>query len=138
MTSFKDTNLETGVKYTYHVLAFRKINGKLHKSTLSKGVVVQPVPGKSKIKKMKAKGKGVTFNLKAVAGASGYNVLRSTNIKTGYKKIASIKTGSKLTVYDKKLKKGKKYYYKVIAFTTVRGRHYVGKYSKITSYKRKK
>lgn len=138
VTSFKDTNLETGVKYTYHVLAFRKINGKLHKSTLSKGVVVQPVPGKSKIKKMKAKGKGVTFNLKAVAGASGYNVLRSTNIKTGYKKIASIKTGSKLTVYDKKLKKGKKYYYKVIAYTTVKGTHYVGKYSKIKSYKRKK
>ena len=138
VTSLTDTNLETGVKYTYTVVAFRNVNGKIHKSASSKGVVVQPVPGKSKIKKVKAKGKGVTFNFKAVAGATGYNIVKSTNKYKGYKKVAVIKAGQKLTYYDKKLKKNKKYYYKVIVFTTVKGTHYFGKYSKIKSYTRKK
>ena len=138
VTSLTDTNLETGVKYTYTVVAFRNVNGKMHKSASSKGVVVQPVPGKSKIKKVKAKGKGVTFSFKAVAGATGYNIVKSTNKYKGYKKVAVIKAGQKLTYYDKKLKKNKKYYYKVIVFTTVKGTHYFGKYSKIKSYTRKK
>ena len=107
-------------------------------SPKSKGVVVQPLPSKSKIKKMKAKGKGVTFNLKKVDGATGYNVVKSVNKGKGYKKIATIKANQKLTFYDKKLKKGKKIYYKVIAFTTVKGTHYFGKYSKVKSFTRKK
>ena len=138
VTTFNDVNLETGVKYTYTVIAIRKVGKKTYKSRTSKGVVVQPVPGKSKIKKMKAKGKGVTFNIKAVAGASGYNVVRSVNKSKGYVKVATIKTGQKLKFYDKKLKKNKRYYYRVIAFTTVKGTHYFGKYSKIKSFKRKK
>ena len=138
VTSIKDTNLETGVKYTYTVIAFRKVNGKTHKSPTSKGVVVQPLPSKSKIQKMKAKGKGVTFKVKAVAGATGYNIVKRISNKSGYKKIATIKAGSNLTYYEKSLKKGKKYYYKVIAFTTVKGTHYFGKYSKVKTYTRKK
>ena len=138
VTSLKDTNLETGVKYTYTVIAFRKVNGKTHKSPTSKGIVVQPLPSKTKIKKMKAKGKGVTFNIKAVAGATGYNVMRSVSKTKGFAKAATIKAGQKLTFYDKKLKKGRKYYYKVIVFTTVKGTHYYGKYSKVKSFTRKK
>ena len=137
-TAINDTGLETGVKYTYTVIAFRKVSGKVHKSATSKGVVVKPVPGVSKIKGIKAKGKGVTFKLKAVAGATGYNIVRRTGNKNGFKKIATIRTGSKLTYYDKSLKKGTKYYYKVIAFTTVKGTHYFGRYSSAKMYKRKK
>ena len=138
VTSFTDTNLETGVKYTYTVVAFRKVDGKVHKSGTSKGVVAQPIPGRSKLTGFKAKGKGVTFNIKAVAGATGYNVVRSIKKNSGYKKIASIKTGQKLKYYNKSLKKNKKYYYKVIAYTTVKGTHYFGAYSKVRAYTRKK
>ncbi|MBP5773470.1 MAG: Ig-like domain-containing protein [Eubacterium sp.] len=138
VTSLKDTNLETGVKYTYTVVAFRTVSGKVHKGPTSNGVVVQPVPGKSKIKKMKAKGKGVTFNIKAVAGASGYNIVKRVGSNKSYKKIGVIKAGQKLTFYDKKLKKGKKNYYKIIVFTTVKGTHYYGKYSKVKTFTRKK
>ena len=100
--------------------------------------VIHGVPSKTKIKKMKAKGKGVTFNIKAVAGATGYNVMRSVSKTKGFAKAATIKAGQKLTFYDKKLKKGRKYYYKVIVFTTVKGTHYYGKYSKVKSFTRKK
>ena len=48
------------------------------------------------------------------------------------------KANGKLTFYDKKLKKGKKYYYGIVAFTTVKGTHYYGKYSKVKSFTRKK
>ena len=138
VTSLKDANLETGVKYTYTVVAFRTVSGKVHKGPTSNAVVVQPVPGKSKIKKMKAKGKGVTFNLKAVAGATGYNIVKRVGKNKAYKKIGVVKAGQKLSFYDKKLKKGKKYYYKVIVFTTVKGTHYYGKYSKAKTFTRKK
>lgn len=137
VTSITDTNLDTGVKYTYTVEAVRKVNGKVHRST-SKGAVVTPLPSKSKITSLKKKGKGVTFNIKAVDGASGYNIVRSTSKKKGYKKIATIRAGANLSYLDKKLKKGKKYFYKVIAFRTVKGSHYFGKYSKVRSFKRKK
>ncbi|MCR5429654.1 MAG: Ig-like domain-containing protein [Eubacterium sp.] len=138
VTSMVDTNLETGVKYTYYIVAFRKVDGKIHKSPSSKAVQATPLPGKSKIKKLKAKGKGATFNIKSVAGASGYHILRSTKKGSGYKRIATIKANSKLTFYDKKLKKGTKYYYSVTAYTTVKGTQYSGKYCKVKSFTRKK
>lgn len=137
ITSITDTNLDTGVQYTYTVEAFRKVDGKVHRST-SKGAVATPLPSKSKIISAKKKGKGVTLSVRAVPGASGYVLVRSTSKKGKYKKIATIKAGAKLSHIDKKLKKGKKYYYKVIAFTTVKGSHYYGKYSKVKSFKRKK
>ncbi len=138
VTSIVDTNLQTGVKYTYSVVAFRKVDGKVHRSAAGLGAKVAPLPGKSKLSKLKAKKKGVTFTFKPVAGATGYHIMRSANKKKGYKRIAIVKSGSKLTVYNKKLKKGKKYYYSVVAYTTVKGTNYYGKYAKVKSFTRKK
>lgn len=138
VTSVVDTNLKTGVKYTYRVVAFRKVSGKTYRSANSKAVQVTPLPGKSKIKKIKAKGKGAIVGFKAVAGASGYHILRNTKKSGKYQKVATIKSNAKLKYYDKKLKKGKKYYYSVIAYTTVKGTHYYGRYCKVKSFTRKK
>ncbi|MCD7723135.1 MAG: right-handed parallel beta-helix repeat-containing protein [Clostridiales bacterium] len=54
----------------------------------------------------------------AVSGASGYIIYRSTSQDGTYKKIATVSSSSK-TYTDKNLKKGKKYYYKIVAYRTV-------------------
>ena len=55
----------------------------------------------------------MTESWKKVTGAKKYEVYRSAKMKSGYKKVSTVKT-NKLTD-KKKLKKGKKYYYKVRA-----------------------
>ena len=136
--SFTDTNLMTGEKYHYAIVAFRKIGSKIHRSVTRKTIEISPIPGRTTIKNVKAKKKGVTFKWKSVAGASGYEVFRSTNKKTGYQKLVHIKANAKLTYYDKKLQVKQKYYYKIIAYRTVNGKRIYGKYSKKKSFKRKK
>lgn len=55
----------------------------------------------------------ISLTWKAVPGAKGYEVQRSTNAKTGFK---TIKTVSTAKYTDTKLTPGKKYYYKVRAY----------------------
>ena len=69
--------------------------------------------------KVKAGKKKVTVSWKKAAGAKKYEVYRSTKKSKGYAKVA---TTAKLKITDKKkLKKGKKYYYKVRAVRTGNG-----------------
>ena len=60
--------------------------------------------------KVKAGKKKVTITYKKAAGAQKYQIYRSTKKSKGYKKI---KTTGKAKYVDKKVKKGKRYYYKV-------------------------
>ena len=64
----------------------------------------------------KAKGKKtVTLKWKKVSGATGYLIYRSTKKDSGYQRIAVLKKGTKTVYTDKKgLKKGKKYFYRII------------------------
>lgn len=65
---------------------------------------------------------------KKVSGASGYVVYKATSPKGKYKKIKTVKRGTKYT--SGKLKKGKKYYYKVRAYKTIDKKKYYSKLSK--------
>ena len=50
---------------------------------------------------------------KKISGASGYYLYRSTDEKSGYKKIATLKKAAATTYTDTGLKAGTKYYYKI-------------------------
>lgn len=66
--------------------------------------------------------KAVTIKWKKVKGATGYVVYRSAKKSSGYRRIAVIKKGTKLTYTDKKgLKKNSKYYYRIV---TVKNKTY--------------
>jgi hypothetical protein len=73
------------------------------------------------VKKVKAKvvtsgkKKSVKLSWKKAKGATKYMIYRSTKANKGFKRIAVIKKGSITTYTDKKVKKGKKYYYRVVA-----------------------
>ena len=62
---------------------------------------------------------------------SGYKVYRATKKSGKYKVIKTIKKAGTLKYTDRKLKKGKKYYYKVRTYTTIDGKAYLGKWSKV-------
>lgn len=79
---------------------------------------------KVKVAKKKAK-----LSWKKISEAKGYVIYRSTAKNGNYKKIATIK---KLKYTDKKVKKNKKYFYKVKAYTISNGKT---TYSKASSVK---
>jgi len=70
------------------------------------------------IKKAKAGKKKVSVSYVKVKGAKKYLIYRSAKKNSRYKKVA---TTSKTKYIDKKVKKGKKYYYKVKSYRSVHG-----------------
>lgn len=70
--------------------------------------------------------------------ASGYEVYRSTKKNKSFKKITTLKKAGKVIYVNKKLKKGKTYYYKVRAYKVVSGKKVYGKFSTIKKIKIKK
>ena len=80
---------------------------------------------------VKVKKNKVTVKWKKNAKVTGYEVFRSLKKKSGYKKIATVKKNATVKYVNKKLKKGKKYFYKVRTFTKINGKTYYGKYSAV-------
>lgn len=85
-------------------------------------------PGKAKIASVKKKGKNKCLvKLKKVKNASGYQIVYATDksFKKNVKKI----TTKKLSCTIKKLRKGKKYYFRARAFVKSSGKTIYGSYS---------
>ena len=90
-------------------------------------------PARPVIRKAAAGKKKATLTWKKVKGAAGYQVYRSMR-KNG--KYVCVKKNLKAAKYtDKKLKKGKTYYYKVRAYKKVNGKPITGAYSAIRKVK---
>ncbi|MBR2546790.1 MAG: hypothetical protein IKF07_01160 [Eubacterium sp.] len=68
---------------------------------------------------------------KKVFGVTGYKVYRATKKAGKYKLVKTVKKAKTLKYTDKKLKKGKKYFYKVRTYTRIDGKNYLGKWSKV-------
>ena len=78
------------------------------------------------LKKHRAK---VTW--KKISGVTGYKVYRAAKKNGKYMLVKTIKKAKTLKYTDKKLKKGRKYYYKVRTYTKIDGGTYLGKWSKV-------
>ena len=96
------------------------------KSTLAKPKIATKA-GKRKIK--------ITW--KKITGASGYKIYQATKKKGKYKLVKTIKSQKTVKYIKTKLKKNKKYYYKVKAYRKVGGKTALSGFSNI-SYKRAK
>jgi hypothetical protein len=90
---------------------------------------------KTKITQVKAKGKKAVLKWNKVTGAKNYEIYKSNKKNGKFKKIATVK---KISYTDKKVKKGKKYFYKVRAIAKVDGKTYKGAFSKTVKVKIKK
>lgn len=138
-TSYTKSGLTTGTSYSYKVRAYKTVNKKNVYGSYSKAVKAAPSLSKvSGIKTVNVSGKVVKVTWKKVSGASGYKLYRSTKKNGSYKLVKTVK-GSKTVKYtNKKLKKGKTYFYKVRAYKTVGKKKVYGSYSSYKSVKVRK
>lgn len=93
-----------------------------------------PKIGTPKISVSAGKGKAALKWGKA-ANSEGYVVYRSLKKNSGFKKAGTVKSASTVKFTDKKLKKGKTYYYKVRAYRTADGKKFYGAYSAVKAAK---
>lgn len=94
------------------------------------------VPPTTKITKVKKSGKTLVISWKKVSSCDRYEIYRATSKKGKYKKLATVKGKSKVSYKDKKAKKGKTYYYKVVACKKVSGTLYKSGWSNVKKGKR--
>ncbi len=80
----------------------------------------------------------LTWSKASDSNVKSYVVYRSTKKSSGFKKIATVKGKTSYTASTKKLKKGKTYYYKVKAKTTIDGITLYSEPSQVKSAKVKK
>lgn len=102
-----DENVEVGTEYLYLIVPVME-NGQTYQSEEKHRYADLPRPSISASKK---NGK-IKISWSSVTGAKKYYIYRSTKKSSGYSKIGT--TTNKYYI-DKKGKKGKKYYYKVVA-----------------------
>ena len=93
-------------------------------------------PKTNKIKKLKKSGKkSIKVYWSKISGTTKYQVYMSTKKKSGYKKIKT--ASAKSSSYTKgKLKRGKRYYFKVRSYKKVGGKYYYSAFSSVKSIKR--
>jgi arabinogalactan endo-1,4-beta-galactosidase len=111
-TTYTDKTAKSGTKYSYKIVVK---NGKYTsvKSKASKSIVRLAAP---KVKSTKAVKTGVKVKWGKVKGAKGYYVYRKTS-SGKWKKIAVVKGANKNSYTDKSVKSGKKYTYKICAYS---------------------
>ena len=120
-TSITDAALTPGVTYTYTVTAYNDTYGAYSSSDASSEAVTNQVAYKHKMPTAtissvsNTSSKQAKITWKKASYAKKYYIYRATSKNGTYKKIG---TSTTTTYVDKKLTKGKTYYYKVVAVTT--------------------
>ncbi|MBQ9060853.1 MAG: fibronectin type III domain-containing protein [Firmicutes bacterium] len=129
---FTAADLLTGTKYSWYVQAVSAENAH---SKFSQAVSATPALAKVTGIKAKAGKKQATITWKKAAGASGYVVYRATKKNGKYKAVKTITRPATVKFVNKKLKKGKKFFYKVRAYRTVNKKKVYGAYSAVKAVK---
>lgn len=108
-SDFTDKSAKSGIKYIYKVVAYSG-NYTSYYTEVSRYYIDNP-----ELLSAKSSKSGVTTKWETVKGASGYYVYRKEG-SGSYKKIATVKGGTKKSYLDKSAKKSKTYTYKVKAY----------------------
>lgn len=131
---FTDKNLSRGKTYSYQVMAVSSGSTGTSRSDYSSVVSYTVLSKKLSSYTITPKSKKALFRVKKISGASGYQVVYSTN--KNFKK-SKTKTFSSNKFTLKSLKKNKKYYVKIRAYSKVGGKTYYTSYLK-KNFKTKK
>ena len=140
-TSYTNKSLTCGRTYYYKIVPCGTYTfegeTKTVKGAESAVVSARPSLGRPSTLKLTAGKKQVTVRWSRVSGASGYKVYRSTKKSSGYKLVKTVKGSSTVKYVNKKLTKGKRYYYKVRAYRTVSGKTVYGSLTSARSVRAK-
>lgn len=111
-----------GIKYSYKLVTYTKVNGKTYRSGESKEKSLYYISAPTL--SLENTAKGVKLSWSKNTKASGYYIYRSLDGKN-YSKIKTITTAITNKYVDTEANEnGKKYRYKVVAYKTVSGRTY--------------
>ncbi|MGN0443771.1 MAG: leucine-rich repeat protein [Acutalibacteraceae bacterium] len=133
-TTYTFTKLSKGTTYKVRVTAYKTIDGKKVSSSVYTQLTTATKPGTPTLK-VKAGAKKASLSWNKQTGASGYVVYMATSKNGTYKKIATVKGGTKVSYTKTGLTKSKTYYFKVKAYKTVDGKNIYGAYSAVKSVK---
>lgn len=111
---FYDTRRYVGKSVKYTAVAVPKDMTRYIQSKAGSGKSIKLKKFSKKVS-VSQKGQKVTIQWKQNKGAKGYAIYRSEKKNGTYKLIKTITKGSILQYTDKKVKKGKRYYYKITA-----------------------
>lgn len=135
--TYTNSNISCGTTYYYKVRAYRLVDGNYYFGAYSPVVSAKAVPAApASFKAGKSTRTKAKISWKAVTGASGYRIYRSTSKTSGFSRIKTINSGA-TTSYTKKTTRNKTYYYKMRAYTTVNGKKVWGTYTTVKAYKLK-
>lgn len=112
--TYVDTSITSGKKYYYVVETIVKKN-RVNNYSGNSAPVGQRNLGSVNVKSLYSQNNGIQITWEAVAGANGYQIVRSDNKKGPYKQIAKLKGKSSLVYTDHNVEVGKPYYYKIRA-----------------------
>ncbi len=135
--SMTDRGLVTNKKYRYKVRSFKNVEGRERISAYSKETAAAPKLNKGKIRKLSKRGKGaVKIRWTRVSGSRGYQIYRAQKKSGKYKRVKTIRRGAQTSCINKKLKRGKTYYYKVRAYRIINGKKAYGSFSAVKKIRR--
>lgn len=118
---FTDKTVKSGRKYFYRVNVVGSFGGKKITSGYSQSISYRSLK-QVRIQSVKQMGdNALKVRWGKVAGATKYQVYRSTSSFGTYQKIATVKGASSLSYTDRKVSSGKTYYYKVQAYSDGKG-----------------
>lgn len=130
---YNDKALKIGTTYKVAIIAYAEdSNGNLVHAPAGVNKAFKLTPGKATLKASSKSGK-VNLSWTNVSGETGYVVYYATSKNGKYTKLATTKAN--VVKYSKSLTKGKTYYFKVRAYTTVGGSNVYGSYSSVVSCK---
>lgn len=133
--AYKIKKLKVGITYKFKVRAYKTLNNKQSFGDYSASIETSTKTLLPENLKLSTKNKKVTVKWKRVAGASGYQIYMSTSKNGKYERIKITLKGSTVSYTKTKLKKNKKYYFKVRTYRTIYGKKIFSDYSSIKSIK---
>ncbi len=124
---FKDKKLTTGKTYYYKIRAYYKKGSSVKYGSYSKVVSVKPVPAKTTISSITSVDyKTLKLKWKAVSGASGYRIYRSTSKSGKYTLAKTVSGKNTVSANVTDLAGGRTYYFKIRAYKNVNGKAVLG------------
>ncbi len=124
--------LKSGTKYKFRIKAYTVVGSKTYITASYKYIAAVTKPAAVTLNSAISNRRGeVELKWNKISGASGYQVVYSENTKFKSLERVTVSSSKKKSATVKKLKSGKRYYFKVRAYKSISGKKVYGPYSAV-------